>query len=119
VKEVVAVALVIIIAVLTDVALLLIARILPKRKPTDLKYMRWEAGNIPLATPKYVLPMQYYGYLILFMALEPVAVLFMLIAVYPAYAIQLFALSAIIIAPAVYYAFYQAYELAERRDFYG
>jgi len=65
------------------------------------------------------LPMQYYGYLILFMALEPIAVLFMLMAVFPSYALPLLALSIIIVAPAVYYAFNYAYELAERRDFYG
>jgi len=102
------------------VALLFIAKFMPKQKPTELKYMRWEAGNIPLATPKYVLPMQYYGYLILFMALEPVAVILLLMATFPSLSVlQLFVLTMVAVAPAIYYTFNYAFELADRRDVYG
>ena len=119
-QEVIAVIIVIAVAVLTDIVILGVAKILPKRKPSKLKYMRWEAGNIPIATPKYVLSMQYFGYLILFMALEPVVVLLFLFSAFPSVeVIKLFVISIIAFAPAIYFSFDYILKLASRRGYYG
>ncbi|MCE4617418.1 MAG: NADH-quinone oxidoreductase subunit A [Desulfurococcales archaeon] len=40
-----------------------------------LKYERYEAGNPPSGKAKVALSMQYFGYLVTFLALEPIVVL--------------------------------------------
>lgn len=52
----------------------------PSKDP--LKDARYEAGNPPHGKARSWIPMQYYGYLILFLALEPILVLLYL---YPEY----------------------------------
>ncbi len=51
------------------------------REP-PLKRVRYEAGNLPSGKARSWLPIQYYGYLILFLAFEPILMLLYLIPYY-------------------------------------
>lgn len=64
-------------------AMVVVFGLLMARPSTDtFKDARYEAGNPPHGRARSWIPMQYYGYLILFLALEPVLVLLYL---YPEY----------------------------------
>ena len=118
--EVIVVAFVIVISIVTDVAVYAISRILPKRNPTELKYLRWESGNVSAGLPKYTLPMQYYGFVVLFMAFEPVVVLLLLFALFPGVEyLEFLAISFIAMLPAFYFAYRIASIASNRRDVYG
>lgn len=111
---------VVILCILVDVIIYGLSKILPKRKPTDLKYLRWESGNISVGLPKYVLPFQYFGFMMLFMAFEPIVVLMLLFSLFPDVAFYKFLLIAwIALLPALYFAYKLAYAAAERREIYG
>ena len=99
----------------------MLAKVLPKYNPTLVKMQRFEAGNPPLAAPKYVLPMQYAGFLIMFMAVEPVLVLLLLFSAYPTIdAIALILISIVLLIPVVYVSYQYALDIAKlRRDAYG
>ena len=119
-EEVIVVAFVIVISIVADVAVYGISRILPKRNPTELKYLRWESGNISAGLPKYTLPMQYYGFVVLFMAFEPVVVLFLLFALFPGVEyLKFIAISFIAMLPAFYFTYKIASVASNRRDAYG
>lgn len=104
------------IALITDVIIVLIAKILPKYKPTPAKLSRFEAGNPPIGLQKWKLPMQYIGFMILFMTLEPVIVLLLLFATLPM--LDVYALTLIILImflPAVYVGYNYSLEIAKLR----
>ena len=101
------------VCILMDVAILGLAKILPQRNPTPVKIQRFEAGNPPLGVPKFVMPMQYMGFMVMFMALEPILVLFLLISAYPSVEFAyIVLLSIILIIPPVYIAYNYALEIA-------
>ena len=119
-EDAIVVAFVIVLSFIVDVAIYSLSKILPKRKPTDLKYTRWESGNISVGFPKYVLPFQYFGFVVLFMAFEPIIVLMLLFSLFPKIAFFQFLLIAwISLLPALYFSYKIAYDAAERRDVYG
>ncbi len=96
--------LILVVCVLTDVAILTLAKILPKYNLTDLKVSRWEAGNLPVPNPKSALPLQYLGFMFIFMAVEPILVTLFVFSAYPTdinFYVML-ALSFLIILPAIY-----------------
>lgn len=111
------------VALITDVAVLILAKILPRYRPTDVKVSRFEAGNPPLGLQKWTLPMQYIGFMIMFMAFEPILVLLLLFSATPnldVFALTLLAF--IFILPAIYTAYNYSLEIAglERRgDMHG
>ncbi|MDK2795665.1 MAG: hypothetical protein PWQ22_968 [Archaeoglobaceae archaeon] len=105
--------LVVAVALITDVAVLILIKILPKYRMTPVKVQRFEAGNIPIGHPKWVLPMQYLGFVIIFLALEPVFVLILLLSAVPTadvYAFTLIALALFI--PALYAGFNYSLDIA-------
>ncbi len=113
VSHAIIVLLVIGVAIATDVIILLLAKIFPKYRPTEVKLQRFEAGNPPIGTPKWVLPMQYIGFMILFMAAEPIIVLLLLLSAKPSidvYAATVIAF--ILLLPAIYVAYNSALEIA-------
>ncbi len=63
-----------------DLIILTLTKLLPKRVESEVKEMRYEAGNIPVERPKQALPFQYIPYLILFLAVEPIAVIMLLLS---------------------------------------
>jgi NADH-quinone oxidoreductase subunit A len=97
---------VIVISLVIDGAILILSKILPKYSPSEIKESRYEAGNIPIRKQKQKLPMQYFGYMYMFMALEPVLVLILILSVYPSLSFYtLFALTAILFTPAIYFGY--------------
>ncbi|MCS7143632.1 MAG: NADH-quinone oxidoreductase subunit A [Archaeoglobaceae archaeon] len=110
------IAIVIAVALITDVAILILIKILPKYRPTEVKLQRFEAGNIPIGIPKWTLPMQYLGFVIIFMCFEPIIVLLLLISALPifeGYFITLIAL--ILLLPALYVGYNYSLEIANLR----
>lgn len=108
--------LIVAVALITDLAVLILIKILPKYRMTPVKIQRFEAGNIPIGHPKWVLPMQYLGFVVIFLALEPVFVLILLLSTVPTadvYAFTLFALALLI--PALYAGFSYSMDVAGLR----
>ena len=107
----------IVVCVLVDGVLLLLVKILPRYNLTEIKTMRWEAGNPPMKFPKYTLPMQYFGYMFLFMAAEPIIVILLLFSAYPSGSFPiLLLLSLLLLLPAVYVGYKITLEMAEARS---
>ena len=46
--EALVIALLILICLIVDGVMLIVIKILPRYKPTDVKMARWEAGNVPM-----------------------------------------------------------------------
>ena len=87
-------------------------------KPTTIKLMRYEAGNPPLGQFRYVLPMQYFGYLFMFVALEPLIVLLLVLSVASSTITSmtslliLVALCLVVMIPLLYTAYRYSIEIA-------
>jgi len=110
------VTIVIVVALIADIAILVMAKILPRYRPTDVKISRFEAGNPPLGFQKWTLPMQYLGFMIMFMAFEPILVLLLLFSSFPN--LDVFALTILaflLILPGVYVAYNYSLEIAGLR----
>jgi len=106
----------VLICVLVDVVLLLLVQVLPKYNLTEIKTMRWEAGNPPMKFPKYTLPMQYLGFMFMFMAVEPVVVILLLFSAYPsANFTMLLLLSLLLLLPALYVGYTITLEMAKSK----
>jgi len=66
--------------------------------------------------PKYTLPMQYFGYMFLFMAAEPIVVILLLFSAYPGLGFSvLLLLSLLLLIPALYVGYKIALEMAESK----
>ncbi len=114
IENVVLIGVVLAVCVLTDVSLLLLIKILPVYYPSDLKESRWESGNLPIQHPKFTLPMQYFGFMFMFMAAEPVIVLLLLLSAYPSLefiAVMLVVL--LLLLPTIYVGYKAALEVAD------
>ncbi|MEM1578311.1 MAG: NADH-quinone oxidoreductase subunit A [Archaeoglobaceae archaeon] len=110
------IAVVVAVALITDIAVLILIKILPKYRPTEVKLQRFEAGNIPIGIPKWTLPMQYLGFVIIFMCFEPVIVLLLLLSSLPlleSYILTMIAL--ILLLPALYVGYSYSVEIAGLR----
>ena len=113
IENVVVIAALILLCIAIDVAIVVIAKIVTPKNPTPIKVQRFEAGNPPLSTPKFVLPMQYTGFLLMFLGCEPVLVLLLVLSAYPTkYFLQLMLLGFVLLIPALYYTYRFAYEIA-------
>ncbi len=113
IENVVLIGIVLAVCVLTDVALLLLVKILPMYYPSDLKVSRWEAGNIPIRHPKFTLPMQYLGFMFMFMAAEPIIVLLLLLSAYPSMEfIALMLMVLLLLLPAIYVGYKASLDIA-------
>lgn len=116
VENALVVAVVIAVALITDAAVLILARILPRYRPTEVKLARFEAGNPPLGLQKWTLPMQYIGFMIMFMAFEPIIVILLLLSGTPTldvYAVTLIAF--VLLLPALLSAYSYSLEIAKLR----
>ncbi|MEM0369857.1 MAG: NADH-quinone oxidoreductase subunit A [Pyrobaculum sp.] len=70
-EDSVVVALVYILLFVLTVDVIYIAMLLAPRRPTPYKEMRYEAGNLESGPAKAPLAMQYIGYILMLVALEP------------------------------------------------
>ncbi len=113
VENVLAVALLIIVCLAIDGIMVLLIKFVPMKKPSPVKVERYESGHIPTIPPKYTLPMQYFGYVFMFMACEPILVLLLLFASNPnVFTIMLTALAFILLAPAIWISYRYTSDLA-------
>lgn len=60
----------------------ILSLILPQN-PTPLKISRFEAGNVPYGEGRLWFPLQYYGYLLMYVTIEPIIILLFAIALAP------------------------------------
>lgn len=105
------------VCIVMDLALLIISKIIPVYYPSDVKMSRWESGNLPIKNPKYTLPLQYFGFMFMFMVAEPVLVVLFLFSAYPKAPnfIALLLLSLLLLIPAIYVGFKVAIGMASPR----
>jgi NADH:ubiquinone oxidoreductase subunit 3 (subunit A) len=107
---------IVLICVVTDGLLLVLVKLLPRYDLTEIKTMRWEAGNPPMKNPKYALPMQYFGYMFLFMAAEPIVVILFLLAACPGFNFMvLLLLSLLLLLPAIFVGYKIAGVMSESK----
>lgn len=117
IENVLLISVLVLICVAVDGALLLLIKILPRYNLTEIKTMRWEAGNPAMEFPKYTLPMQYFGYMFLFMAVEPILVILLLFSAHPSFSFTvLLLLTLVLLLPALYVGYGMALEMAEARS---
>jgi len=115
-ENVLIIAVLVIVCVTVDGVLLLLVKILPRYNLTEIKTMRWEAGNPAMKFPKYTLPMQYFGYMFLFMAAEPIIVLLLLFSAHPSLSFtMLLLLSLLLLLPALYVGYKISLEMADAK----
>lgn len=113
VGSIVAVVFLLAIGLLVDGVVLLLRRVFGNRKESPVKTMRFEAGNIPVGEAKSMLPMQYIGFLIMFLSVEPVIGLFLTLSFYPGLPLfYLLIVSLVAMLPAIYVAYRDATALA-------
>jgi len=113
IENVVVIASLIAICIAIDVAIVVIAKLITPKNPTPVKIQRFEAGNPPLGTRKFVLPMQYVGFLLMFLGCEPVLVLLLVLSAAPTpYFIYIMFLGFILLLPALYVSYRFAHEIA-------
>lgn len=109
----------IVVSLVIDGAILVLSKILPRYKKSEIKILRYEAGNIPIRNPKKRIPMQYFGYMYMFMAVEPVIILLLVLAVFAGLSFFiLLAVAAIAFIPAIYFGYMLTLEMAYRRVAY-
>ncbi|HDM36386.1 MAG TPA: NADH-quinone oxidoreductase subunit A [Candidatus Syntrophoarchaeum butanivorans] len=114
-EKAVVIGLVLALCILTDLAILTLAKLLPRYNRTDRKVSRWEAGNLPVGRAKGLLPMQYLSFMFLFMALEPITVVLFIFAAHPTIGFYILLLiSLLLILPTVYIGYKAATEGFER-----
>ena len=106
-----------VVCIVMDIALLILSKILPMYYPSEVKQSRWESGNLPIKNQKFVLPMQYFGYMFMFMAAEPILVVLFLFSAYPRAPnfIIMLLLSLLLLVPAVYVGYKVSVEMASQR----
>ena len=115
-ENAVVVGLVLLVCVLMDIVLLILSKIWPIYHPSEVKMSRWEAGNIPIRLPKYTLPMQYFGFMFMFMAAEPILVILLLFSAYPSVNFYLvLLLSLLLLLPAIYVGYKISLEMAYKK----
>jgi NADH:ubiquinone oxidoreductase subunit 3 (subunit A) len=116
IEAILLIVIIVLICVVTDGLLLVLVKLLPRYDLTEIKTMRWEAGNPPMKNPKYALPMQYFGYMFLFMAAEPIVVILFLLAACPGFNFTvLLLLSLLLLLPAIYVGYKIAGVMSESK----
>lgn len=116
IENILVIILIVAVALITDLAIVVLVRVIPKYRPTEVKLQRFEAGNIPIGHPKWVLPMQYLGFVVMFLALEPVFVLLLLLSAFPSADVYAFTLIALaLLLPALYVGYNYSLDAAGLR----
>ncbi|MDI9610167.1 MAG: NADH-quinone oxidoreductase subunit A [Archaeoglobaceae archaeon] len=113
IENVLVILLIVAVALITDVAVLILVKVLPKYRLTEVKIQRFEAGNIPIGHPKWVLPMQYFGFVVMFLALEPIFVLILLLSAVASLDVYAFTIIALaLLLPALFVGYNYSLEVA-------
>ncbi len=113
IENALAVILLIAVCLLIDGVMLILIKVVPMKKPTPVKLERYESGHIPTIPPKYTLPMQYFGYVFMFMACEPILVLLLLFVEKPnVFTVGLVTLAFVLLTPAFYVSYKYTQDIA-------
>ncbi len=113
VENVMAVLLLIAVCLAIDGIMVFLIKFIPMKKPTPVKLERYESGHIPTIPPKHTLPMQYFGYVFMFMACEPILVLLLLFVASPnVFTILLTILAFVLLTPAFYVSYRYSLDIA-------
>ena len=113
-EAIVSVSFTIVVNMVILVLVVLIARLVARGPEYPMKRERYEAGNPPKGKARSWLPMQYYGYLIIFLAFEPILAMIFLFPYYAGKAADILYLFLAILgiaAPPFVYAIRQAGEI--------
>jgi NADH-quinone oxidoreductase subunit A len=111
------------IGLVVDGLILLIRRIIKVRLTNPVKVMRFEAGNVPVGPVRSTLPMQYVGFLLMFLTVEPIAALLLALSIaftspFNMGYVLLFTTFIVTYSPLIYVAYndvkYMAYEAPRR-----
>jgi len=110
------------IGLVVDGLVLLIRRIIKVRLTNPVKVMRFEAGNVPVGPVRSILPMQYVGFLLMFLSVEPVTALLLTLSIgftgFSLGYVLLFIVFLVTYSPLIYVAYsdvkYMAYEAPRR-----
>ncbi|BDR93263.1 NADH dehydrogenase subunit A [Vulcanisaeta souniana JCM 11219] len=110
----------VVIAIIADVAIIYIARKVAARNPNASKLQRYEAGNPPVGEARYVFPIQYVGFLLMFLGIEPIIVILLILSsvVSATLPITYVILALLVIAlPSVYVGYKYALRIAYPKGF--
>jgi len=109
-----------VIALITDAAIIYVTRRLAAKNPNVVKLQRYEAGNPPVGEARYVFPIQYVGFLLVFLGMEPVIVILLILssAAVVGMPIVIMILAILLIAlPSVYVGYKYALKIAYPKEF--
>jgi NADH-quinone oxidoreductase subunit A len=109
-----------VIALITDAAIIYVTRRLAAKNPNVVKLQRYEAGNPPVGEARYVFPIQYVGFLLVFLGMEPVIVILLILssAAVVGMPIVIMILVILLIAlPSVYVGYKYALKMAYPKEF--
>lgn len=110
-EAIISVSLTIIINMAVLLLVVALARLISRGPEYPMKRMRYEAGNPPKGKARSWLPLQYYGYLIIFLAFEPILAMIFLFPYYAGKTLSMLYLFLAILgiaAPPFIYAIRQA-----------
>lgn len=109
----------VVIALITDAAIMYVARRIAARNPNPVKLQRYEAGNPPVGEARYVFPIQYVGFLLLFLGIEPVIVVLLILSSAAVLALPITVMILvllIILIPNIYVGYKYALKLAYPKE---
>jgi NADH:ubiquinone oxidoreductase subunit 3 (chain A) len=109
-----------VIALITDAAIIYVTRRLAAKNPNAVKLQRYEAGNPPVGEARYIFPIQYVGFLLVFLGMEPVIVILLILssAAVVGMPIVIMILVILLIAlPSVYVGYKYALKMAYPKEF--
>ncbi|WP_243674872.1 NADH-quinone oxidoreductase subunit A [Vulcanisaeta distributa] len=110
----------VVIALIADASIIYIARRIAARNPNASKLQRYEAGNPPVGEARYVFPIQYVGFLLMFLGMEPIIVILLILS---SIAIKALPMTYIILAvlvitlPSIYVGYKYALKIAYPKEF--
>ncbi|GAB6947041.1 hypothetical protein JCM16161A_11710 [Vulcanisaeta sp. JCM 16161] len=111
---------IVVVALITDAAIMYVAKRLAAKNPNVSKLQRYEAGNPPVGEARYVFPIQYVGFLLMFLGMEPIIVILLILssAAIIALPITYIILAILVITlPSIYVGYKYALKIAYPKEF--
>mgnify|MGYP001626354957 CR=1 FL=1 len=110
----------IVIALIADAAIMYVARKLAAKNPNVVKLQRYEAGNPPTGEARYVFPIQYVGFLLMFLGVEPIIVILLILSSAAVAALPITYMVVailIVVLPSIYVGYKYALKMAYPKEF--
>ena len=109
-----------VIALITDAAIIYVTRRLAAKNPNAVKLQRYEAGNPPVGEARYIFPIQYVGFLLVFLGMEPIIVILLILssaAVVGMPIVTMILVILLIALPSIYVGYKYALKMAYPKEF--